>query len=64
MATKNCPTHKKAMDKKSAISLKNLTMRLHHIEMKEYECKQCGWWHLATKGNNHKRFRHNLVTGY
>ena len=64
MVTNNCPTGKKALDKKGAISLKNLTMKLHHIEMIEYECNKCGSWHLATKGNNHKRFRHNLITGY
>lgn len=47
-------------DKKTAITMKNLTFKLHHIKMAEYPCGD--HWHLATKPENgHKRpFRHNL----
>jgi hypothetical protein len=61
MENKECPSGKQMLDKMGAVSLKNLTMKLHHIEMNIYECKMCGKWHLATKGKNHKKFRHHLV---
>jgi len=64
MKKDDCPSGKQMLDKRGAISFKNLTMRLHRIEMVEYECKMCGWWHLATKGHNHKKFRHHLDKRY
>lgn len=56
----DCPSGKQMLDKKGAISFKNLTLRLHGIVMREYECEQCGMWHLATQGN-HRKFRRHLV---
>lgn len=53
----DCPSGKVKYDKKGAITLKNLTMELHHIPMREYQCPDCNSWHLATVGK-HKPFRH------
>lgn len=55
-----CDKGKKKYDKKGAISMKNLTMKLHHIKMKEYECPSCASWHLSTDEEQHKKFRHNI----
>lgn len=58
-----CPDGKKGLDKKGAVTLKNLTMRLHHIKMKVYRCPFCNQWHLASIGG-HKPFRHNIRRKY
>jgi len=56
MQNKICPTGKHVYDKKGASSLKNLTMEMHHIQMKIYPCGRCHGWHLASVGK-HKPFR-------
>lgn len=54
-----CTSGKKCMDKRSALTLKNTTRELHHIEMKEYWCAWCNYWHLTTvKTNSKHRFNH------
>jgi len=53
-----CPHGKRRYDKKGAVTMKNLSMKLHHIEMEIYECPDCKYWHLASVGK-HKQFRHN-----
>lgn len=59
MKIRNCLSDKRQFDKKGAISFKNLTKKLHHILLKEYECKECGLWHLTTvRSNKKKRFNH------
>jgi len=58
-----CPSGKQMLDKKGAISFKNLTMKLHRIEMREYECDQCGAWHLTSEGD-HRSFRHHVFNRY
>lgn len=55
---KTCKTDKVVYDKKGAITLVNLTMELHHIKMRAYNCPDCGWWHLSSVGK-HKPFRHS-----
>ena len=51
-----CPTGKKILDKKGALSMKNLTMELHHIKMEIYQCKDgCNGWHLTTIADNKKK---------
>lgn len=57
---KDCPSGKVQYDKKGATTLKNLTMDLHHIQMRIYPCPDCGYWHLASIGQ-HKRFRHSKL---
>ena len=52
-----CLTGKVLYDKKGATTLKNLTMKLHHIEMRIYKCDYGDHWHLATEGK-HRHFRH------
>lgn len=52
-----CSSGKDKLDKKGAVSLKNLTKKLHNIDMKVYECHECGYWHLASVGE-HRQFRH------
>jgi len=55
-----CSSNKRQFDKRGAISFKNLTKRMHHILLREYFCKECGWWHLTTISTNKtKRFRHS-----
>ncbi len=55
-----CSSNKRKFDKRGAISFKNLTMKLHHILMREYYCNECKFWHLATVSTNKKkRFNHN-----
>jgi hypothetical protein len=55
---KKCKCGKKIYDKKGAVSMSNLTMKLHHIKMRPYKCPFTNHWHLATEGN-HRKFRHN-----
>ena len=55
-----CSKGKKKFDKKSAISLKNLTMKLHHIKMTIYECEICKSWHLSNNDEKHRGFRHTI----
>lgn len=54
---KDCSTGKIIYDKKGALTLKNLTEKLHNIKMEVYECKKCGYWHL-TSIEGHREFRH------
>jgi len=56
-----CITGKQILDKKGAITLKNLTMELHHIKMKIYPCGKCKGWHLGTIGPRHGKFRHGKL---
>ena len=56
---KTCSSGKEMLDKKGATTLKNLTKKLHNIEMRLYQCKECNHWHLATVGN-HRSFRHKV----
>lgn len=54
-----CSSGKRSFDKKGATSFKNLTMKLHHIKMGEYECPECGNWHLGTiQKNKRGKFKH------
>lgn len=61
-----CTNGKQILDKKSAVTMANLTYRLHHIKMKEYNCPECNFWHLATaiepgrERRGKAKFRHNL----
>lgn len=61
MEKENCLTGKQMLDKKGAITLKNLTMKLHHIIMKEYECEKCGYWNLTNIDPKHRQFRHGRI---
>lgn len=56
MNEKECPSGKHIYDKKGAVTLKNLTMEIHHIKMRIYQCPDCNYWHLASVGK-HKNFR-------
>lgn len=59
-----CKSGKIILDKKSAVTMANLTLKLHHIKMNIYQCED--HWHLATADDpkfgvsHHKKFRHNL----
>lgn len=49
-----CHCGKKMFDKKGAITLRNLSLRIHHIKMREYHCAMSDTWHLTTVKNNKK----------
>lgn len=53
---KKCKSGKIKLDKKGAVTLMNLTMKLQRIEMKMYLCPVCKYWHLTTNGE-HRTFR-------
>ena len=46
-------------DKKGAMTLKNTSMKRHHIKMSIYNCPFCNKWHLATIGNHRGKLREN-----
>ena len=54
----SCPSGKVVYDKRGATTMANLTMKLHRIKMRAYECNMGNHWHLATIGK-HRQFRHN-----
>lgn len=51
-----CESGKIKYDKRGALTLKNSIMEKQHIEMKEYQCKICNYWHLTTVGEKSKPF--------
>ena len=65
MKTK-CINGKIILDKKSAITMANLTFKLHHIKMDVYNCPRCNFWHTSTANDprfgirRHREFRHNI----
>ena len=34
-------------DKKGAVTARNRRMKEDHIELREYQCPLCGYWHLT-----------------
>lgn len=38
---------KPCYDKKSAITAKNSSRRKRGVELREYHCPDCNWWHLT-----------------
>jgi hypothetical protein len=66
----SCPTGKRVFDKRTAVTMRNATLKYQHIIMEIYHCYRCNGWHLASigkhkpfrKGDKHKRIFNRLTS--
>lgn len=43
-----CSSGKRVLDKKTAITAANASLKEFHNKMKVYQCPECNYWHLSS----------------